>query len=112
MQTHNLAQHNERPFSVRGDGVAIIKHNSINHTPPKIEHFSSFECIGSVITSSHSALKFFVIHLLSSSSISTFFTEIKSFLELHISSNIELLFLGDFNIKIDNTNDYNTQHFN
>ena len=42
----------------------------------------------------------------------TFFTEFKSLIECHISSNIDLFFLGDLNEKIDKINDYNTQHFN
>ena len=108
---YNLAQHYGRPLSMRGGNVAIIKHNSINHTPIKTEIFSSFECIGSEITSSHSTFKLFVLYRPPSSSISKFFTEFESLTECHISSSIDLFFLGYFNIKIDNINDYNTQHF-
>ena len=63
-------------------------------------------------TPSYSAFKLFVIYRPPSSSISIFFTKFKSLIQCHISSNIELFFFGDFNIKIDNISDYNTQHFN
>ena len=43
---YDLAQHYGRPLSMRGCGVAIVKHNSINRTPIKTENFSSFEYIG------------------------------------------------------------------
>ena len=109
---YDLAQYYGRPISVYGGGIAIIKHNSINLTPIKTDSFFFFKCIGSVITSSYSAFKLFVIYFPPSSSISTFFTEFESLIECHISSNIDLFFFGDFNIKINNNNDYNTQHFN
>ena len=54
---YDLTQHYGRLLSMLGGGVAIIKYNSINHTPIKTKNLSSFECIGSVITSSHSAFK-------------------------------------------------------
>ena len=95
---------------MRSGNVVIIKHNAINHTPIKTQNFSSFECIGSVITSSHSSFKFFIYRPLSSS-ISKFFTEFESLLKCHIPSSIDLFFLGDFYKTIDNINDYNTQHF-
>ena len=63
-------------------------------------------------TSSYSSFKLFVIYSPSSSSISIYFTEFESLIECHISSTTGLFFLGDFNIKTDNINDYNTQHFN
>ena len=64
-----------------------------------------------MITLSYSVFKLFVIYRPPSPSISTFFTKFESLLECLISSNIDLFFLGDFNIKIDNINDYNTQYF-
>ena len=42
---------------------------------------------------------------------STFFTEFESLLEFHISANIDLIFVGDFNIHIDDLNDVNSIHF-
>ena len=72
-------------------GIAIIKHNSINLTTIKTGSFSSFECIGLVITSSYSAFKFFVIYRPPLSSISTVFTEFESLIECLISSNIYLI---------------------
>ena len=108
---YNLAQRYGRPLSMRGGGAAIIKHNSINHTSIKTKIFSFFECIGWVITSPHSTFKLFVIYRPPSSSIFKFFTKLESLIECHISSSIDLFFLGDFNIKIYNINNYNTQHF-
>ena len=95
----------------RGGGVAIINHNSIHHTAISILSFSSFECIGSVITSSNSSFKLFVVYQPPSLPIANIFTEFESLLELQIASNIDLLFIGDFNIHIENLNDYNTRHF-
>ena len=48
-----LSHYYGRPQLSRGGGVAIINHNSIHHTSISIPSFSSFECIGSVITSSN-----------------------------------------------------------
>ena len=59
----------------------------------------------------YSIFKLCVIYRPPSSFISTFCTEFESLLECHISSSIELFFLGDFNINIDNINDYSTQNF-
>ena len=75
LPNYDLAQHYGRPISIRGGGIAIIKINSINLTPIKTGLSSSFECIGSVITSSYFAFKLFVFYRPPSSSISTLFTE-------------------------------------
>ena len=66
----------------------------------------------SVITSSYFTFKLFVTCRPPSSSISIFFTEFEFFIECYISSYIDLFFLDNFDIKIDNINDYKTQHFN
>ncbi len=73
--------------------------------------FSTFECAGSVITSSNSSFKLFVVYRPPSPSMSTFLTEFESLLELHISANIDQIFVGDFNIHIDDLNDVNSIHF-
>ena len=96
---------------LRGGGVAIINHNSIHHTAISIPSFSSFECIGSIITSSNSSFKLFVVYRPPSLPIANFFTEFESLLEFQIASNIDLFFIGDFNIHIEDLNDYNTRHF-
>ena len=57
-----LSHYYGRPQLSRGGGVAIINHNSIHHTAISIPSFSSFECIGSVITSSNSSFKLFVVY--------------------------------------------------
>ena len=46
-----------------------------------------------------------------SSSISTFFTEFESLLEFYISSKIDLIFVGNFNIHVDDLNNTNSLHF-
>ena len=71
---YDLVKHYGRPLSMSGGGITIIKHNSINHTPIKTKNFSSLECIGSVITSSHSVFKLFAIYRSPLSSITKFFT--------------------------------------
>ena len=58
---YDLAQHYGRPISIRGGGIAIIKHNSINLTIIKTGSFSSFECIGSVIIHHHTLLLNFLL---------------------------------------------------
>ena len=42
---------------------------------------------------------------------STFFNEFESLLEFHISSKVNLIFVGDFNIHVDDLNDSNSLHF-
>ena len=104
-----LSQYYGRPRPFRG--VAIINHKSVHHTHVSTPVFSTFECVGSVITSSNSSFKLFVVYRPPSSSMSTFFTEFESLLEFHISANIDLIFVGDFNIHIDDLNDVNSIHF-
>ena len=67
---------------MRGGGVVIIKHNFINHIPIKTENFSSVECIGSVITSSQSTFKLFVIYCPPLSSISKFLPNLNPYLNV------------------------------
>ena len=42
---------------------------------------------------------------------SIFFTEFKSLLEFHISSKVDLKFVGDFKTHVDDLNDSNALHF-
>ena len=100
-----LLRYYGRPRPFRGGGVAIINHKFVHHTHVSTSVFSTFECVVSVITSSSSSFKLFVVYRLPSSSMSTFFTEFESLLEFHISANIDLIFVGDFNIHIDDLND-------
>ena len=95
---HCLSQYYGRLQLSRDGGVAIINHNSIHHTAISILSFSSFECIGSAITSSSSSFKLFVVYRPPSSPSTNFFTEFESLLELQIASNIDLFFIEDFNI--------------
>ena len=41
----------------------------------------------------------------------TFFTEFESLLEFHISSKVDLIFIGDFNIHVDDLNNPNSLYF-
>ena len=106
-----LSQYYRKPQLSRGGGIAIINHNSTHHTAISIPSFSSFECIGSVITSSNSSFKLFVIYRSPSLPIANFFTEFESLLELQIASNVDSFFIGDFNIHIEDLNDYNARLF-
>ena len=110
---HNyvLLQYYGRPHMFRGDGVAIINQKSVHHTFVSTPVFSTFEYIGSVITSSNNSFKLFAVYRLPSSSMSTFFTEFESLLEFHISSKVDLIFVGDFNMRVDDLNDPNSLHF-
>ena len=42
---------------------------------------------------------------------STFFTDFESLLEFHISLKVDLIFVGDFNMHVDELNDSNALHF-
>ena len=106
-----LSQYYGRPQLSRSGGVVIINHNSFHQAAISIPSFSSFECIGSVITSSNLSFKLFVVYRPPSLPIANFFTEFESLLELQIASNTDLSFTGDFNIHIEDLNDYNTRHF-
>ena len=106
-----LFQYYRRPKLSRGGDIAIINHNFIHHTATTILSFSSFECIGSVITSFNSSFKLLVVYRPPSLPIASFYTEFESLLELQIASNIDLFFIEDFNIHIEDLNDYNARHF-
>ena len=60
----------------------------------------------------HFSVKIFIIYQPQSSSISAFCAEFESLFEHHITSNVDLIFVGDFNIHIDKQNDPNTVLFN
>ena len=95
----------------RGEGVAIINHNSIHHIAISILSFSAFECNGSVITSFNSLFILFIVYRLPSLTTTNVFTEFELLLELQITSSIDLFFTGNFNIYIKDLNDYNARHF-
>ena len=61
----------------------------------------SFECIGSSVSLSTFLFKIFTIYRHTSSSVSAFCAEFESLLEHHITSNVDLIFVGDFNIHND-----------
>ena len=104
-----LSQYYGKPQLSCGGGVAIINHNSIHQTA-SIPSFSSFECIGSVNTSSNSSFRLFVVYRPPSLLIANFFDEFESLLELRTASNIDLFFIGDFKIHIEDLNDCNARH--
>ena len=93
---------------MRSGGLAIISHKSIHHTSISMPVYSTFECIGSSVSLSTFSVKIFTIYRPSSSSISAFCAEFKSLLKHHTTSNVNLIFVGDFNIHIDKQDDPNT----
>ena len=97
-----------RPRPMRGGGLAIISHKSIHHTSISMPVYSKFECIGFSILLFTFQLKIFKIYRSLSSSISAFCAEFESLLENHITSNEDLIFVDDFNIRIDKRHDRNT----
>ena len=86
---------------MRDGGPAIINHKSIHHTSISMPVYSTFDCIGSFVSLSTFSVKIFTIYRPASSSISAFCAEFVSLLEHHIISNVDLIFVGDFNIHID-----------
>ena len=88
-----LSQYYGRPQLSRSGGVAIINHNSIHHAAISIPSFSSFECIGSVITSSNSSFKLFVVYRPPSLPIANFFTEFESLGYLNFKLLLILIYL-------------------
>ena len=90
---------------MRGKGLAIISHKSIHHTSISMLVYSTFECIGSSVSSSTFSVKIFTIYRPPSSLSSTFCAQFESLLEHHITSNVDLIFVGDFNIHIDKQDD-------
>ena len=95
----------------RGGGVVITYQKSVHHTSVSTSVFSTFECIGSVITSSNNSFKLFVAYCLLPSSMSIFCTKFESLLEFHVQSKVDLTFFGDFCIYVDDLNDPNSLHF-
>ena len=53
----------------------------------------------------------FIVYQPPSLPIANFFTEFESLLELQIVSKIDLFVIGDFDIHIEDLNDYNARHF-
>ena len=106
-----LSQYYGRSHTSHGGGAAIIKQKFVHHTFVSTPVLSTFECLGSVITSSNNSFKLFVEYRPPSSSMSKFFTEFESLLEFHISSKVDLMFVRDFNIHVDNLNDSNSLYF-
>ena len=80
---------------MHGGGLAIINHKSIHHTSISPPVYSTFECISSFVALSTFSFKIFTIYRASSSSISAFCTEFESSLEHHITSYVDLIFVGD-----------------
>ena len=90
-----------------GGGLAIISHKSIYHTFILTPIYSKFECIGSSVSLSTFSFKIFTIYRPPSPSISAFCADFESLLEHYITLNVDLIFVGDFNIQIVKQDDPN-----
>ena len=97
---------------MRGGGLAIISQKSIYYKSISTPVYSTFECIGSSVSLSTFSVKIFKIYRPPSSSIFAFCTEFESLLEHHITSNVDLILVDDFNIYIYKQDDPNTVLFN
>ena len=97
---------------MRGSGLAIISHKSIQHTSISIPVYSKFECILVLLFHYPPTRLKFLQFIDPSSSISAFCAEFESLLEHHITSNEDLIFFGDYYIHIDKQDDLNTVVFN
>ena len=109
---YSLSEYYGRPRFMRSGGLTIISHKYIHHTTISMLVYSTFKCIGSSVSLSTFSVKIFTIYRPPSSSISVFCTELESLLGYHITSNVDLIFVGDFNIHIDKQDDPNTIFFN
>ena len=109
---YSLSQYYGRPRPMRGGGSAIINRKSIHHTSISMPVYSTFECIGSSVSLLSFSVKIFTIYRPPSSSFSAFCVEFELLLEHHITSNVDLIFVGNFNIHIDKQDDPNTVVFN
>ena len=109
---YSLSQYYGRPRPMRGGGLAIISLKSIHHTSISMPVYSTFECIGSSVSLFTFSVKIFTICRPPLSTISAFCAEFELLLEHHITSNVDLIFVGDFNIHIDKQDDPNTVVFN
>ena len=105
---YSLSQNYGRPRPMHGGGLAIISHKSIHHTTILMPVYSKFDCTGSSVSLSTFLVKIFTIYRPPSSSISAFCNEFESLFEHHITSNVDLIFVSDFNIHIDKQDDLNT----
>ena len=107
-QNYSLSQYYRRRRPTLGGGLAIISHKSIHHATISTPVYTTFECIGSSVSLSNFSFKIFTTYrhhqvLLSALILS---------LENHITSNVNLIFVGDFNIHINKQVDPNNVLFN
>ena len=94
-----------------GGGLAIINHKSIHHTSISLLIYSTFERIGSFVSLFTLSVKIFTLYPPPLSSIFTFCAKFESLLEHHITSNVDVIFIGDFNIHVDKKYDLNNAFF-
>jgi hypothetical protein len=92
------------PRSVgRGGGIALIYNSSLKVNSLSLASYSSFELLGVKFSVSYSSCICCIIYRPPSSSLSVFFDEFSSLLAELSSSTSELLFCGDFNIHVDDS---------
>ena len=110
-ETHVL-HHSPREGRSRGGGVGIVlskSFKSIKSTSRKYEHF---ECIQVDFTHKNKQLCIFVIYRPPSSNFAQFSIEFESFLMDSCAVNENVLYLGDFNIWVDDLNNSEARKFN
>ena len=96
---------------MRGGGLAITSHKSIHHISILTSVYSTLECIGSYV--SLSTFSFKIFNLSTSFIINfAFCPEFEPLLENHVTSNVDLIFVCDFNIHIEKHDDPNGILFN
>ncbi len=108
--------HQPHTTSQLGGGVGLLHKKGITIRPLTVETFESFEYAEHMLKQSSILIRIIVLHLPPPSTENgltnkQFLSEFSSFLEHQIILPGELLLLGDFNIHIDDTNDYYANEF-
>ena len=103
--------HCDRPNSNRGGGLAILHHTSLKSKSLPLPIFSTFECLGSTITTGSDSFKLLLIYRPPAPPNVLFFEEFEALLEAHVPSPTELIITGDFNIHVDDFSDPNAKRF-
>ena len=108
--------HQPRTTGQRGGGVGLLHKKGITIRPLTVETFESFEYAEHMLKQSSIWIRIIVLYRPPPSTENRltnrqFLTEFSSFLERQIILPGELLLLGDFNIHIDDPNDYYAKEF-
>ena len=97
-------------FEGRGGGVGIVFAKFIKVGKVFHERYSNFDCIGITVTHGNKTFTIFTIYRPDRNN-TTFFEEFEDFLIYFESKCTNIMYIGDFNFRINNVDDANTQRF-